>query len=163
MLDSPVCWSGASTGSLSRLPVGSRYSTTRKRFTWRDGSTSRPSEPLPGCGTKVGSSHCFLPAPAPGPVTRRPEEPSKQTLGLPESIFEYMVLCNIDGCVMPVSKSSDLGHETPRLDRVVCTFGKVTATQDWIAEAANRYSELDPRHSSARAIMADIEALKAND
>jgi len=74
-------------------------------------------------------------------------------------LFQYMVLGHIDGCTLPVSKDRDLTHETPRLDRVVYTFGSVHRTDDWLAGAAARYANLEPRAASARAITEDIEAL----
>ncbi len=73
--------------------------------------------------------------------------------------FEFMLLCRIDGCTLPVSRDSDLTHETPTLDTVRYTFGKVLRTDDWRTEAAERYSTLDRRAASARAIMEDIMAL----
>jgi hypothetical protein len=73
-------------------------------------------------------------------------------------MFQYLVLCNIDGCTMPVSKDRDLTRETPRLDRVIYTFGPVHRTEDWLAEAAARYPNFDQRTASARAITEDIDA-----
>lgn len=97
----------------------------------------------------------------------RPNDPStrqaiEQTLSYLK-LFQYMVLCKIDGCTMPVSKDHDFTHETPRLDRMVYTFGPVLNTVDWCAEAQRRFPSLDRRIASARAITEDIEALSPAD
>jgi 1-acyl-sn-glycerol-3-phosphate acyltransferase len=78
-------------------------------------------------------------------------------------VFENLVLCHIDGCTLPVSRDRDFLHETPRLDRVIYTFGKVRRTEDWLTEALRRYSDLDQRSATARAMIADIEALAPED
>jgi glycerol-3-phosphate O-acyltransferase len=93
----------------------------------------------------------------------RPSDPStrqalEQTLSYLR-LFEHMVLCNIDGCTMPVSMDHDFIHEQPRLDRMVYTFGPLLITKEWCAEAQTRFPDLDRRIASARAITADIDAL----
>ncbi|NND95915.1 MAG: 1-acyl-sn-glycerol-3-phosphate acyltransferase [Pirellulaceae bacterium] len=74
-------------------------------------------------------------------------------------LFDYVVLCNIDGCTLPVSKDRDLTHETPRLDRMRYTFGPLRETKQWRIEAAARYGQLDQRSASALAIQEEIAAL----
>ena len=74
-------------------------------------------------------------------------------------LFEYLVLCNIDGCTLPVTKDRNLTHETPRLDRMIVTFGPVHRTDQWRSEALARYDACDQRIASARAIQEDIETL----
>ena len=97
----------------------------------------------------------------------RPDDPTtRQALEQTQSylkLFDYMVLGKIDGCTMPVSMARDFTHEKPQLDRVVYTFGDVLDIDHWRAEAQDRFSDLDPRQASARAITADIEALSASD
>jgi 1-acyl-sn-glycerol-3-phosphate acyltransferase len=78
-------------------------------------------------------------------------------------IFQNIVLCHIDGCTLPVSRDRDFTHETPRLDRVVYTFGPVRRTEDWLAEAVTRSPQLDQRTATARAMIEDIEALAPAD
>ncbi len=73
--------------------------------------------------------------------------------------FDYLAMCNIDGCTMPVSKDSDLMHEVPRLDRMLYTFGPVHQTKHWRAEAGSRFPNLDQRVATARAIEEDIDSL----
>ena len=75
-------------------------------------------------------------------------------------MFEYLVLCHIDGCTLPVSKDCDLTHETPTLSRVTYAFGPVLRTEDWLANATERFPGLDRRTASARAMSEDIEALQ---
>jgi hypothetical protein len=75
-------------------------------------------------------------------------------------LFQYMVLCHIDGCTLPVSKDCDLTHETPKLDKVIYTFGPVQRTDQWLAGATQRFATLNRRAATARAITEDIEALK---
>lgn len=74
-------------------------------------------------------------------------------------LADYLVLGHIDGCTLPVTRDRDLSHETPRLDRMVYTFGPVVETAHWRAQAAARYPQLDQRHASRNAIMEDIAAL----
>ncbi len=76
--------------------------------------------------------------------------------------FEYMLLGNIAGCTLPVTRDKDLTHETPRLDRVIVNFGQVLSTDQWRREASHRYPELNQRAAAARAIMQDIAALAAS-
>lgn len=75
-------------------------------------------------------------------------------------MFEYLVLCHIDGCTLPVSKDRDLTHETPTLSRVTYTLGSVQRTEDWVANAAERFPQLDRRTAAAHAMSEDIEALQ---
>jgi hypothetical protein len=74
-------------------------------------------------------------------------------------LYQYIVLCHIDGCTLPVSKDQDMTHETPSLDRVQYTFGQVQRTEQWLAQAAERFPQLDRRAASARAMTEGIEAL----
>jgi glycerol-3-phosphate O-acyltransferase len=76
--------------------------------------------------------------------------------------FEFMLLGRIDGCTLPVSRDRNLTHETPVLDRVRYSFGTIRRTDQWRANAAERYSELDQRAASARAIIEDINSLDSN-
>jgi len=73
--------------------------------------------------------------------------------------FEYLALCHIDGCTLPVTKDRDLTHETPQLSRMIYTFGPVLKTEQWRSEAAARFPQADQRTASAKAIEADIDAL----
>lgn len=73
--------------------------------------------------------------------------------------FEFMVLGHIDGCTLPVSRNRDLTHETPVLDRVRYTFGEILRTDEWRANVARRYPQLDGRAASARGIVDDIVSL----
>ena len=73
---------------------------------------------------------------------------------------DYLVLGHIDGCTLPVTRDRDLSHETPRLDRMVYSFGPVLEAPRWRARAAARHPELDQRHASRKAIMEDIAALR---
>ena len=74
-------------------------------------------------------------------------------------MFRYLLLCNIDGCTLPVSSEHDFLHETPRLDRMIYTFGPVLSIKKWRGEAASRFPNLSQRMASAHAIREDIEAL----
>ena len=74
-------------------------------------------------------------------------------------LFDYLALCNIDGCTMPVSKDRDFTHESPRLDRMLYTLGPVVRTEDWRDQAATRYPDVDRKTASAQAIREEIEAL----
>lgn len=74
-------------------------------------------------------------------------------------MFQYLLLCNIDGCTLPVSHDRDFIHESPRLDRMIYTFGPVQSTKEWRSEAASRFPNLNQRMASAHAIREDIEAL----
>ena len=73
--------------------------------------------------------------------------------------FEYMMLANIQGCTLPVSRDQDLTRETPRLDRVIFSFGEVLETEKWRATAARRFPGSGQRTATARAIMQDIDTL----
>jgi hypothetical protein len=73
--------------------------------------------------------------------------------------FDYMVLGHIHGCTLPVSKNHDLVHEIPQLDRMIYSFGPVLRTKEWRARVVERFPQLRQREASARAMMADIEAL----
>lgn len=64
--------------------------------------------------------------------------------------FEYMLLGNIDGCTLPVSRDHDFTHEIPTQARVRFTFGGILRTDRWRASAAQRYQDLDQRAASAR-------------
>ncbi len=77
--------------------------------------------------------------------------------------FEFMLLGNIDGCTLPVSRDRDFTHEVPALDRVRFTFGELLRTNEWRETAARRDSELDQRAASARAIVEDITLLDPSD
>lgn len=72
---------------------------------------------------------------------------------------DFLVLGHIAGCTLPVSRDRDLSHETPRLDRMVYTFGPVVEARRWREQAALRYPELSQRDASRQAIMEDIAAL----
>lgn len=74
-------------------------------------------------------------------------------------LFKSMVLGHIDGCTLPVSHEHDFTHETPTLDRVVYTFSPVLSTREWLADAAARFPDIDPRKAAARAMMQDIMSL----
>jgi hypothetical protein len=107
----------------------------------------------------AGSVFALFPT---GTRIRDDDESTKQAIGETYSylrIFQYMVLCHIDGCTLPVSRDRDLTHETPRLDRMIYTFGSVHRTEDWLAQAEARFAKLDRRAAAARAITEDIEAL----
>ncbi len=100
-----------------------------------------------------------------GTRIRPDDESTRQAIEQTDSylrMFDYLVLCNIDGCTLPVSKDHDLTHETPKLDRMLYTFGAVHRTESWRADAAARFPELDRRLATARAIREDIEALAPN-
>jgi glycerol-3-phosphate O-acyltransferase len=73
--------------------------------------------------------------------------------------FEFMILGHIEGCTLPVSRDHDLTHETPVLDRVRYTFGKLLRTDEWRANVASRYPRLDGRAASAQGIVDDIASL----
>jgi len=93
----------------------------------------------------------------------RPDDKST-TLAIEETdsylkTFEFMILCRIDGCTLPVARDRDLTHETPTLDRMRYTFGCVLRTDEWRASAARRFTKLDQRAASARAIMEEIAAV----
>jgi hypothetical protein len=97
-----------------------------------------------------------------GTRVRDDDESTKQAIGETYSylrIFQYVVLCHIDGCTMPVSKDRDLTRETPRLDSMIYTFGAVHRTEGWLAEAQARFANLDRRAAAAHAITEDMEAL----
>jgi glycerol-3-phosphate O-acyltransferase len=76
--------------------------------------------------------------------------------------FEFMLLGHIDGCTLPVSRDSDLTHETPVLDRVRYTFGRILRTEEWRENVAKRYPQLDPRGAAAQGIVEDIALLGAS-
>ena len=97
-----------------------------------------------------------------GTRIRPGDDSTKHPIGQTDSFlraFEYLMLCNIDGCTLPVSKNQDMTHETPVLDRIRYTFGAVHPTKDWRDQAASRFPDLDQRTASAQAIEQDIEAL----
>lgn len=73
--------------------------------------------------------------------------------------FDYLCLGNIDGCTMPVTKGHDMTHETPKLDRMLYTFGAVTRTDQWRVEATRRFPELEAREATSRAMTQGISAL----
>jgi len=73
--------------------------------------------------------------------------------------FEFMILGRIDGCTLPVSRDRDLTHETPTLDCMRYTFGRVLRTDAWRDNAAKRFAKLDQRAASAAAIIEDIDAM----
>lgn len=91
------------------------------------------------------------------PTTRRAIEQVHGYLDL----FDYLLLANIDGCTMPVSRDHDLSRESPRLDKVVFRFGPIRRTEDWVREAVARYPDLNSRSARARAITDEIERLQA--
>lgn len=78
-------------------------------------------------------------------------------------LFDHLVLGSISGCTLPVTKDYDFTHETPRLDRMVYSFGSVQRTADYRAAAAARFPDLEQRAASAQAIMEDIESLQPDD
>ena len=97
-----------------------------------------------------------------GTRVREDDESTKQAIVETYSylrMFQYIVLCHIDGCTLPVSKDRDLTHESPRLDRVVYSFSPVQSTEDWLADAEARFSSLDRRAAAARAMTEEMEAL----
>ena len=101
-----------------------------------------------------------------GTRVRPDDESTKQAIAETDSylrMFDYLLLCNIDGCTLPVSRSQDFTHEVPKLDRVIFSFGSVQPTDQWRAEMAARYPDLDQREASARAIGEEIEALAPRD
>lgn len=57
-----------------------------------------------------------------------------------EGLENLKRLAKQDGCTMPVSKDRDLTRETPKLDRIVYTFGPVHRTQDWRAKGCGAIS-----------------------
>ena len=67
-------------------------------------------------------------------------------------LFDYMVLGNIAGCTLPVSRDRDFLRETPKLDRVVYTFGPAIETQQWRRHAQQRFPALDQRSAVAHAM-----------
>ena len=75
---------------------------------------------------------------------------------------DYLVLGNIDGCTLPVTRDHDLTREIPRSDRVVYTFGPVVRCADLRVRAAGRHPTLNQRAASARAIIDDILALRSS-
>jgi hypothetical protein len=96
-----------------------------------------------------------------GTRVRTDDESTKQAIGETFSylrMFEYLLLCHIDGCTLPVSKDRDLTHETPTLSQVTYTFGSVQRTEDWVAGAVKRFANVDQRTASARAMTEDIES-----
>lgn len=96
-----------------------------------------------------------------GTRVRTDDESTKQAIGETFSylrMFEYLLLCHIDGCTLPVSKDRDLIHETPTLSQVTYTFGSVQRTEDWVADAVKRFANVDRRTASARAMTEDIES-----
>lgn len=103
----------------------------------------------------------------PAGTRARPDDAStKQAIAETDSylrMFDYLLLCHIDGCTLPVSRSQDFAHEVPKLDRVVFTFGSVRPTDQWRAEMAAKYPELDQREASARGISEEIESLASRD
>ncbi len=97
-----------------------------------------------------------------GTRIRPGDESTKHPIGQTDGFlraFEYLMMCNIDGCTLPVSKDRDLTHEIPMLDCMRYTFGPVHRTRDWRAEAMSRFPDLDQRMASAHAIEEDIESL----
>lgn len=97
-----------------------------------------------------------------GTRIRPDDETTKQAIAETDSylrLFDYLLLCNIDGCTLPVSRDRDFAHEIPKLDRVVFTFGSVHRVQQWRAEMAERFPDEDQRTASALAIREEIEAL----
>ncbi len=97
-----------------------------------------------------------------GTRARPGDDSSRQAIDETDSylrLFDYLVLAHISGCTLPPSKRRDLAHETPRLDRMIYTFGPLQQTATLRGAAAARFPELDQRAACARAIMEDIEAL----
>ncbi len=97
-----------------------------------------------------------------GTRIRPDDESTRQAIEQTDSylrMFDYLALCNIDGCTMPVSKDRDFTHESPRLDRMLYTFGPVLRTEDWRDRAAIRYPDVDRKTASAQAIREEIESL----
>jgi hypothetical protein len=77
--------------------------------------------------------------------------------------FEFMLLGRIDGCTLPVSRDRDLTHEVPSRDRMRYTFGRVLRADEWRANAARRFAELNQRTASAQAIIEDIAAIHSGE
>jgi len=97
-----------------------------------------------------------------GTRVRPGKDSTKQAIEQTDSylrMFQHFVLGKLDGCTLPVSKDRDFTHETPKLDRMVYTFGPVRLIEDWRFRAAARFPQLDQRAASAQAIREDIEAL----
>jgi hypothetical protein len=97
-----------------------------------------------------------------GTRLRPGDESTQQAIEQTDSylrMFEYLLLCNIDGCTLPVSNQRDFTHETPKLDRMIYTFGPVHRTEDWRSDAAVRFPNIGQRMASAHAVREDIEAL----
>jgi hypothetical protein len=78
-------------------------------------------------------------------------------------MFDHVLLCNIDGCTMPVRKDCDFTHEMPKLDRMRYTFSAVQTTESWRANAAARHPDLDQREASARVMSEELESLAPGD
>lgn len=92
-------------------------------------------------------------------------ESSKHAIAETDSylrVFDYLLLGHISGCTLPVSQDQNFILETPRLDRMLYTFGKVQRTEQWREQMAERYPELDHRAASAKGIEVEIEALAPN-
>ena len=101
-----------------------------------------------------------------GTRIRPDDESTKQAIQQTDSFlrkFDYLMLCNIDGCTMPVTMDRDLTHETPQLARMIYTFGPVQRSEDWRANAAARFPEVEQRLATVRAIKEDIERLAPED
>lgn len=73
--------------------------------------------------------------------------------------FEFMLLCHIEGCTLPVTRDYNMAHEEPRLDRVVYFFGPVQRTERWRAQAQTRFPKVEEAAASAWALAEDLETL----
>jgi glycerol-3-phosphate O-acyltransferase len=99
----------------------------------------------------------------PAGTRQRPHDPSTR-LAIEQTdsylkMFDYLTLGNIDGCTLPVTMDRDFTHETPRLDRMLYTFGPVQRTDKFRAEAATRFTKFDQRTATAASIMREIDRL----
>ena len=101
----------------------------------------------------------------PAATRLRPRDPSTaQAIEETDSYlkhFEFMLLCRIEGCTLPVSREQDLTHETPTLDRMRYVFAAVQRTDAWREQAKRRFAECNRRAASAKAIVEDIAAIRS--
>jgi hypothetical protein len=77
--------------------------------------------------------------------------------------FDFMLLCHIEGCTLPVTQDFDMALEQPRLDRVVYYFSPVLRTEWWRAHAATRYPDVEPWAATSWALAEDLATLNAEE
>lgn len=97
-----------------------------------------------------------------GTRIRPDDEATQQALPETDSYlrhFQKLLLCRIDGCTLPVSRSQDLTHEVPCLDRVTFQFGPVLDTQAWRNQIWSQSPGMERREATAAAIMEQIEQI----